>query len=257
MKKIVLLLCMSLFLTITSAMASDRPLRIAIEGQYPPFNYVDKDGSAKGFEVDLAKKLCESINRECNFVVVDWDGMIPGLLAGKTDAVIASMSITEERKKSVAFTNKYYEESGSFVIKKGSGIEISKEGLKGKIIGVQRSTTWSTYVEQMYPDSQLVYFEDDNRGLFDLIAGRIDTYLAQSYFMSQWVKKPEAKDLEVSTNPVRDTRYIGEGIGIALRKDETELKNQFNEALDALLENGTYTDIASSYFDFDIYGFEQ
>jgi len=257
MKQITLLILMILSITLTSAMASERPLRIAIEGQYPPFNYVDKNGAPKGFEVELAKTLCANIGRECTFVVLNWDGMLTGLLAGKVDAIMASMSITEERKKSVAFTDKYYEERGSFVIRKDSDLVISKEGLKGKVIGVQRSTTWETYIEQTYPDAQIVYFEDDNRGCFDLLAGRIDTYLAQSYFMSEWVKKPEAKNLKIAGAPVKDSRYIGEGIGIALRKGDTDLKKQLNDALATLLKNGTYKEIASRYFNFDIYGFEQ
>lgn len=255
MKKSVLLAVMIFALMVTSAVASDRPIKIAIEGVYPPFNYVDKDGNPKGFEVDLAKTLCDNMGQKYQFVVLDWDGIIPGLLARKVDAVFASMSITEERKKSVAFTQKYYEENGSFVTQKGSGLVISQEGLKGKNIGVQRSTTWSSYIENTYPEAKIVYYDDDNRGLLDLVAGRIDTYLAQSYYMSQWLKKPESKDFEVVGDPVGDKRYIGDGIGIALRKEDTDLKKQLNDALDTILKNGTYKKIASKYFDFDIYGF--
>ncbi len=254
MKKIIVFVGMIIALATTTALASERPVKIAIEGQYPPFNYVDKDGVPNGFEVDLAKALCKEIGRTCKFVVLDWDGILTGLLSRKVDAVMASMSITDERKKSVAFTQKYYEESGSYIAKKGSGIEISKDGLKGKRVGVQRSTTWSTYVENTYPDATILYYDDDNRGCLDLLAGRIDTYLAQSYFMNQWLKKPEAQSLEITGAPVRDTEYIGEGIGIALRKEETDLKNQLNQALEKLLKNGTYQKIASRYFDFDIYG---
>lgn len=216
---------------------------------------MDSQGTPKGFEVDLARQICSIIGRECKFVVLDWDGIIPGLLARKVDMVMASMSITEERKKSVAFTGKYYEESGSYVTRKGSGMVISEEGLKGKRVGVQRSTTWNSYIENTYPDVDVVYYDDDNKGLLDLLAGRIDTYLAQSYFMSQWLKKPEAAELQISGAPVRDSQYIGEGIGIAVRKGDVELKEKLDEALATILKNGTYKTIASRYFDFDIYGF--
>lgn len=255
MKKAIFLMLMVFAFAATSALAADRPVRIAIEGNYPPFNYVDQDGQAKGFEVDLAKALCDLMGRECTFVVLDWDGMIPGLLAGKVDAVMASMSITEERRKAVAFTSKYYDESGSYVVRKGSGVEISNDGLSDARIGVQRSSTWSDYIKNTYPDSTVVYYDNDDKGCLDLLAGRIDTYLAQSYYMSQWVKKPEGAGLEIKGMPVHDTRFIGEGIGIALRKDNTELKERLDTALATILENGTYKKIASAYFDFDIYGF--
>jgi ABC-type amino acid transport substrate-binding protein len=183
MKKTILLALTIITLMATCAAASDRPVRIAIEGVYPPFNYVDPQGNPKGFEVDLAKTLCDMLGRKYQFVVLDWDGMLTGLLAGKVDAVMASMSITDERKKSVAFTQKYYEEQGSFVAAKGSGLVISPEGLKGKRIGVQRSTTWSGYVENTYPGAAIVYYDNDDRGLLDLLAGRIDTYLGQTYYM--------------------------------------------------------------------------
>lgn len=254
MRKTILLLFIMLALTANNAMASDGPLKIAIEGQYPPFNYVDQQGTPKGFEIDLAQELCKIIGREYKFVVLDWDGIIPGLLARRVDMIMASMSITGERKKSVAFTRKYYEENGSYVTRKGSGLVVSKEGLKGKNVGVQRSTNWSSYIENTYPEANVVYYNDDNMGLLDLLAGRIDTYLAQSYFMSQWIKKPEASELEITGAPVRDSKYIGEGIGIAVRKNETELQKQLNDAIATILKNGTYERIASRYFDFDIYG---
>lgn len=254
MKRNILLTLMAFLLSIGSAVAAEPPVRIAIEGQYPPFNYVDQQGTPKGFEVDLAKELCSVMGRECRFVVLDWDGIITGLLSHKVDAIMASMTITEERKKSVAFTQKYYEESGSYVVRKGSGVSPSIDGLKGRRVGVQRSTSWSSYVEENYPDSEIVYYDDDNKGLLDLLAGRIDTYLAQSYFMSQWLQKPEAKDLAISGDPVSDAQYTGQGIGIAVRKDDTKLKKQLDDAIITVLQNGAYKRIASKYFDFDIYG---
>jgi ABC-type amino acid transport substrate-binding protein len=180
--------------------------------------------------------------------------MLTGLLAGKVDAVMASMSITDERKKSVAFTQKYYEEQGSFVDAKGSGLVISPAGLKGKRIGVQRSTTWSAYVENTYPDATLIYYDNDDRGLLDLLAGRIDTYLGQTYYMKQCLKKNEFETCTIVGDRVSDNPYVGEGIGIALRKRDTQLKDQLNQALDKILKNGTYKQIADKYFDFNIYG---
>ena len=117
-----------------------KKVRIGVEGAYPPFSYVDPDGKLAGFDIDIANALCKQMGAECTMVQQDWDGIIPALLARKYDAIIASMSITEERKKKVAFTDKYYNTPAKFARKRGSGVEISKAGLKGKTVAVQRAT---------------------------------------------------------------------------------------------------------------------
>nr|WP_320192584.1 transporter substrate-binding domain-containing protein [uncultured Desulfobacter sp.] len=244
----------ALVLSAGAAMAADRPVKVAIEGNFPPFNYVDTKGTPLGFEVDLVKEICRRIGRSCEFTVVDWDGIIPALLARKIDVVAASMSITEERKRAVAFTHKYYAETGSFAVVKGSGIKISPDGLKGKRVGVQRATIWGDYVKHVFPDAVIVYYDNVDLGCLDLIARRIDAMLGQTLYMNDWLKKPNAKDLVISGVPVSNSQYIGEGIGFAMRKSDTDLQTRFNTALDAMLADGTYQKLADRYFDFDIYG---
>lgn len=244
----------ALVLCAGTAMAADRPVKVAIEGNFPPFNYVDAKGTPLGFEVDLVKEICRRIGRPCKFTVIDWDGMIPGLLARKIDVVAASMSITQERKQAVAFTHKYYAETGSFAAVKGAGITISPDGLKGKRVGVQRATIWGDYVKQVFPDATIVSYDNVDLGCLDLIARRIDTMLGQTLYMNDWLKKPNAKDLVIAGAPVNDSQYIGEGIGFAMRKSDTDLQTRFNTALDVMLADGTYQKLADRYFDFDIYG---
>ena len=128
-----------------------KEVRIGTEGAYPPFNGLDASGKLVGFDVDIGKALCEKMKVNCTFVAQDWDGIIPALLAGKYDAIVASMSITEERKKKVAFTNKYYDTPASFIAAKDSKItDLSPEGLKGKVIGTQSSTTHANFLEEVY-----------------------------------------------------------------------------------------------------------
>ena len=124
-----LLLAAGIALAAGAAAADGMKIRIATEGAYPPFNFVDKDGKLQGFDVDIANALCEQMKADCTIVAQDWDGIIPGLLARKYDAIIASMSITDERKKKVDFSDKYYKTPARCVGRKGAGIEITPAGL--------------------------------------------------------------------------------------------------------------------------------
>ncbi|MET0210947.1 MAG: transporter substrate-binding domain-containing protein, partial [Burkholderiaceae bacterium] len=145
-------------LAISAHAADARKLRIAVEGAYPPFSEVGPDGKIKGFDIDIANALCAQIKAECTLVQLDFDGMIPALQSRKVDAIVASMSITEERKKQVAFTDKYYNTPQRFVTKAGSGLVVTPAGLKGKKIGVQRTTTHDRYVTETYKQSQIVRY---------------------------------------------------------------------------------------------------
>lgn len=142
------LAAVTLVLGMNGLQAAD--LRVGVEGAYPPFSWKEPDGTLKGFDIDIAHAICAEMNRECVLVEQDWDGMIPALLAKKFDAIIASMSITEERKKRVDFSDKYYNTPAKFVAKKGAGLEITMEGLKGKRIGLQRalptSVSWKNCI---------------------------------------------------------------------------------------------------------------
>src|SRR5215510_3181674 len=128
----------ALAFAVGSANAQDKVLKIGTEGAYPPFNNLTSDGKLVGFDIDIANALCDEMKVKCTFVAQDWDGIIPALQAGKFDAIVASMSITEERKKKVAFTNKYYDTPASFIAAKDTKItDFSPAGLKGKVIGTQ------------------------------------------------------------------------------------------------------------------------
>jgi arginine/ornithine transport system substrate-binding protein len=257
MRKFLILLIAGIVVLSGTIGHAGEKLKIATEGAYPPFNFVDPNGNLKGFDVDIANALCEAMNRECELMVQDWDGMIPGLLAKKYDAIVASMSITEKRKKAVNFTEPYYQAPPRFVAKKGSGLEITKEGLKGKNIGVQRAATYADYLKDTYGDIiNIKYYDTVENHNLDLVAGRVDAVLAQSVFMSQWLDKPEGKDFQFYGDPILEKKYIGSGAGIAVRKEDTQLLGELNAALEQIIENGTHKKLSSKYFDFDIYKYE-
>jgi lysine-arginine-ornithine-binding protein len=245
-------------LAVTSAQAEIGKIVIATEGAYPPFNFIDANGELQGFDVDIAKALCEEMKAECEIIAQDWDGIIPGLLAKKYDAIVASMSITEERKQKVDFTTKYYNTPAKFVAKKGAGIEISKEGLEGKIIGVQVSTIHENFARDTFGDvAEIKAYDTQENANLDLVSGRVDVLLADSVALDEgFLKTDMGKDYEFVGPDFTDKKYFGDGAGIAVRKGETELLEAFNAAIKTIRENGTYKEIQDKYFTYDVYGAE-
>lgn len=233
-----------------------RKIRIGIEGAYPPFSETDPDGRIRGFDVDIADALCRQIRAECELVRQDWDGIIPNLLARRYDAVISSMSISEERRQRLDFTDKYYQIPARFVRRKGSGIEINDAALKGRRVGVQRATVHDSFLTDRYGDiADIRRYATQDQIINDLLAGRLDLMVADSVAASEELLKTEAgQSFEFVGPPFSEKVWFGEGMGIAVRKEDQDLKQLFNRALREIRANGVYDLIARRYFDFDIYG---
>ncbi len=230
-------------------------IRIGTEGAYPPFNNMTADGKLEGFDIDIANALCEEMKAECEFITQDWDGIIPALLAGKFDAIIASMSITDERKQQVDFTNKYYNTPPAVAAPKGSDIKgATKEDLAGKSIGVQGSTTHSNYAEATFTDSDVRLYPTADEYKLDIVNGRIDAVSDDIIVLQEWLDTPEGDCCEIVGTITPVPEIHGEGAGIAIRKGETELAEKFNAAIDAIRANGKYKEINDKYFTFDAYG---
>lgn len=240
----------------TGAAQAGQKVKIGTEGAYPPFNSIDKDGKLVGFDIDIANALCDAAGYECEFVVQDWDGIIPGLLAKKYDAIIASMSITDERKQKVDFTGKYYNTPAKFFAKKGSGLEITPEGLKGKVIAVQRATIHENFLNDNYGGIVTVKsYATQDEAYLDIVSGRADAGLADSVaVMDGFLNTDQGKDFQFVGPDFNDPKWFGDGAGIAVRKGEADLLNGLNAALEKILADGTYKKINAKYFDFDVYG---
>jgi len=257
MKKMLLLaLTMVLvFSGLGDATAEMRKVKVGTEGAYPPFNYIDSKGNLVGFDVDIAKALCKAANFDCTFVVQDWDGIIPGLLAKKYDAIIASMNITEEREKVVDFTDKYYQTPAKFVAKEGAKFEITREGLAGKKVAVQRATIQENYLRAYFDKCDIRVYATQDEASADLVSGRVDLFMSDSVALLEgFLKKPAGAGFEFIGPSFFDKKYLGRGAGIAIRKGEKELVSAFNEALEKIRADGTYKMINNKYFDFDVYG---
>ena len=233
----------------TSVHAQDkRKVKIGTEGAYPPFNSIDTDGELVGFDVDIAKALCDAANFECEFVVQDWDGIIPGLIAKKYDAIVASMSMTEQRKEVVDFTDKYYQTPAKFVAAKGGDFDFSADGLAGMAIGVQRATTHENFVRAKFPEADVRSYATQDEANADLVSGRLDLIMADSVALSDgFLKTDTAQDFEFVGPDYYDPEYHGEGVGIALRKGEDDLRLAFNEAIAKIRADGTYQAINEKY----------
>ena len=230
-----------------SAHAADK-LRIGTEGAYPPFNQIDATGAVIGFDIDIAAALCNEMQVECEFITQDWDGIIPGLLAKKYDAVVASMSITEERLKAVAFTDPYYSNKLRYVAPKGSTIDV--KDLKGKSVGAQRATISASYLEDnLGDDVSIKLYDTQENAYLDLESGRTDVVLADMLVTYEWLQKGAGEKFEFIGEEVN----IDDSIGIAVRKEDEELRERLNKALAAIVADGTYEKINAKYFPFSIY----
>ncbi len=247
-----------LFLAASAAVAQApewKKIRIGVEGAFPPFSQLGTDGKLKGFDIDIANALCAEMKAECTLAQQDWDGMIPALNARKFDAIIASMSITDERKKQVAFSDKYYQTPARFVAKTTVKLDATPLGLKGKKIGVQRTTTQDRYMTELFKDSEIKRYAKQDEAFLDLVAGRVDALFVDSVAANDgFLKTPQGKAFSFFGPLFKDEKYFGLGAGVAMRKGDAVLRDKFNAAIKAIRANGEYTKLQSKYFDFDVYG---
>ncbi len=248
---------LSMVLAAGTLFANDwKKIRVGVEGAYPPFSSVTPDGKLEGFDIDMAKAIVAAAGAQVELIVSDWDGIIPALLAKKFDCIVASMSITEERKKKVAFTGKYYQTPAKFVVKKGMVQEFSKEAIKGKSVGVQRATIHDKYLTDNYgSDVDVKRYSTQDELYLDITAGRLDMFLSDSIAASEgFLQKPEGQEFEFIGPDLTDLKWFGEGAGIACRQEDTELVNKLNAAIEKIRADGTYQKIQAKYFDFNVYG---
>jgi polar amino acid transport system substrate-binding protein len=236
-----------------TGVAQAKPIEFAVAAEpYPPFTLKQANGQWSGFEVDLIHKLCEEMKAECEIKEVAWDGIIPSLLANKIDVIFSSMSVTEEREKQIAFSKAYYDTPVAIAGPKGTKLDISPEGLKGKVIGVQISTVSANYLKKYYEHiADVRYYDTQDSANADLVAGRIDLMMADGTAVAGFVKSPDASGLE-SLGTVPYDPLFGRGVAAGLRKDDSELKGRLDKAIQSLLASKDYDAISKRYFDVSV-----
>jgi len=254
MKKLILALALGA-VAITAA-AQVKELKVAIDPTYEPFTFKTPDGKPTGFDVDIANAVCEQVKRKCVFVEQVWDSMIPGLQARKYDVIISSMSITEDRKKVVDFTDKYYNTPSKIIVK--NDIKFTNEAsLKGKKIGVLKGSTQEKYANGELKKVGVIVtpYEAQDQVYLDIKSGRLDGTVADVLEVTGgFLSKPEGKDYVLVGPELFIPKYFGTGAGFAVRKGDTALKTELNGAIKAIRANGIYKKINDKYFKIDVYG---
>ncbi|MCX7302925.1 MAG: transporter substrate-binding domain-containing protein [Hyphomicrobiales bacterium] len=239
-------------LFLSAADAQER-LIIGTEGAYPPFNNLTADGELVGFDIDIAKALCSRMTVACDFVAVDWEGLIPALQAGKIDVIAASLTITEERRKHVLFTRKYYGTPLAIVARNEAGLATTEAAaLAGKALGVQAATWQADFAAGTFgkAGALLKSYPSQTEAMIDLSNGRLDAVLSDKIQLIEWMKT-EGASCCTMVGDVADTEAEA---GLAVRLNEVALRDRLQSALDAIRADGTYDAIRKRYFDFDIYG---
>ena len=230
-------------------------IRVGTDATYPPFESVDSSGKFVGFDIDILDAICAEIKAKCTYVNQDFDGIIPALVAGKFDVIDSSISITEERKKTIDFTDKYYNTPAAIVVSKDSDIKgITVDDLAGKTIGVQSSTTHANYAQKTYTKSEIKLYPSADQFKLDLSSGRLDAANDDVVVLQSWVDSPDGACCKVigTIKPVPEIHGLGAGFGV--RKEDQDLKELLNKGIAAIRANGKYKEINDKYFKFDAYG---
>ncbi len=227
----------------TSAFADD--VRFVTEGAYAPWNYIDDNGELAGFEIDLGNELCERMDASCEWVVNEWDSIIPNLVAGNYDAILAGMSVTEERMQAIAFSAEYFPSTvpARFIALKDTSVDFNN--LKGLRIGAQGATIHSAYLEETFQaDNTILKYETPDQSVTDLLAGNIDVLFADGLYLEPIV----ATNSDALTF-VGPEQTVGAGVGIGMRKDDSELQVRVQSALESVKADGTLDTLIMEYFE--------
>ncbi|MCS5562910.1 transporter substrate-binding domain-containing protein [Marinobacter qingdaonensis] len=249
MKKLFVAASCALALAAGTVQAKDwKDIRIAFDVPYEPFEYKDENGELTGFEVELAEAMCAEMKANCEFVIQAWDGMIPGLLARKFDAIMSSMSITPERAERVLFSEPYYNTPGGWFARDGFDTDVTDmDAMKGKVVGVQRGTTMDTFVtDTMGGNVTIKRYTTADDMVLDLEGQRLDVVFVDYPVGEQTILSKDG--FKEVGEPVK----LGEGVGVAMRQRDKDLAAKVNATLKKLKNDGTYDAIMQKYFSYDI-----
>jgi polar amino acid transport system substrate-binding protein len=230
------------------------PRRVAIrfltDGDYPPFNYFDEDNVLTGFNVDMARALCLELAAACDIQVRPWSELIPALRRGEADAVIASHAVSAGLLKAVDFTDRYYYTPARFAGKRSTGrLEVTPEGLEGRKIAVTKGTAHEAYLRTFFRDSSIRAFKTPQLARDALVSGTVDLVFEDGVGLVFWLNGTASKACcEFKGGPFGEPKYFGDGVAIAVSREDSQLKGLINAALKRLRETGRYEELLLRYF---------
>jgi polar amino acid transport system substrate-binding protein len=229
-------------------------LRVLTTVDFPPFNYQDEDGQLTGFNVDLARGLCQELNLQCSVEARAWEDLLPAVMRREADAVVAGHVVTAKALAQVDFSDRYFHTPGRFAARRGSDLDISPQGLDGHTIGVAKGTPHAAYLDAFFRDSTIVPFDSPELAREALMAGKVETLFDDGISMMMWVGGTLSKDCcEMTGGPYLEPKYFGEGLAIAVPKGDRELRGQINQALRRLRASGRFDELVSRYFPERVY----
>ena len=230
-------------------------LRFATETDYPPFNYQDEDGRITGFNVDLARAICRELDVSCEVNSLDWDRLLPSLNNDENDALIASLAITPQTAAKADFTDSYYATPAKFVVRNGSEIlGVTPEDLNGLKIAVVKGTAHEAYLNHFFSDSEIVPFDTDAAARSALKDGKTDLLFGDAISLMFWINGSNSQGCcNFRGRGFLEAKYFGEGVGIAVKKDNIRLKEVLNYALARVRASGRLEELLLRYFPLAIY----
>ena len=267
-------LCMA---SVASAQSKDwTSIRIATEGAYKPWNFTDSNGKLVGLEIELAENLCKRMNAKCEIVAQAFDGMIPAINAGKFDAIMATMNITDKRKEAISFSRPYGQTPTTFAVLKSNSLaklpeagkvySLASEGttaaesslaslkplLKGKLVGVQTSTAHANFLDKYFKDVvEIRQYKTTEQYDLDLAAGRLDAVFGSISYLKGMVESKGNSEMMLS-GPRYVGGVLGAGVAVGIRKTDPELRDKFDAAVGAAIADGTVKTLSMKWFGFDI-----
>jgi polar amino acid transport system substrate-binding protein len=225
-------------------------IRFLTEVDYPPFNYAGPDGSHAGFNVDLARMICDELRVACTIQMRRFDTLLDALAENRGDAVIASIAVTPQARTRVDFSNAYYRTPARFVAKRdASTMDVRPETLEGKKVAVVAGTAHEAYLKALFTEVELRAYPTLEAGRNALLAGEVDMLFGDGISLSFWLNGSEAAGCCVFVGgPYTESRFFGEGVGIAVKRGNDNLRIAFNWALYRLWERGKFSDLWLRYF---------
>lgn len=277
MRRLGQLLIVVIFVTASFGQVYSSPwkkVKIATEGAFKPWNFLDASGQLDGFEIELGAELCGRLNLDCEFVVQPWKGIIPALNDGKYDAIMAAMSITPDRMKKVAFSRSYANSPATLIVRidnpladlkidldhltldsisaeEQEALDSLAEYLKGKTVGVQISTIHEKFAQKFLGKSATIRSYDFQDVLdLELYTERLDAAVGPMSYWVPMIQSPKGKEFKI-VGPAMTGGPFGKGVGVAVRKKDKALADLFSRAIEETIKDGTLKQMAIKWFTFD------